>query len=77
MFSENVGKLVVTKNPFSINYVSWVSTVKYGFKTLKWIAYDREILKVEYAQEFINNNWEYLIISANDLNKKIPVYYID
>lgn len=66
LFSENVGKLAITKNPFAINYVSWVSTAKYGFKTLKWVAYDREMGMVDHAQGYINTNWEYLMISANE-----------
>lgn len=77
LFAENVGKLAITKNPFSINYVSWVATAKYGFKTLKWIAYDREMGKIAHAQEYIDINWKYLMISANEIDEKMPVYYID
>lgn len=77
LFAENVGKLALTKNPFSINYVSWVATAKYGFKTLKWIAYDRETRKVAYAQEYIDTSWKYLMLSADELDRGIPVYYID
>lgn len=77
LFSENVGKFAITKNPFSINYVSWISTAKYGFKTLKWIAYDREMGKIEYAQEYINTNWQYLMTSAIELDREISVYCIE
>lgn len=77
LFGENVGKLAITKNPFSINYVSWIATAKYGFKTLKWISYDREIQKVAYAQEYIDTSWKYLKMSADELDRKTPVYYID
>lgn len=77
LFTENVGKLAITKNPFSINYVSWIATAKHGFKTLKWVAYDREMGKIQYAQEYINTNWQYLMISANEIDSEIPVYYID
>lgn len=76
LFAENVGKLSITKNPFSINYVSWISTAKYGFKTLKWVVYDREVGMVEYAQEYIDTNWQYLMLSANNLDNNIPIYYI-
>lgn len=76
LFAENVGKLALTKNPFSINYVSWVATAKYGFKTLKWIAYDREMRKVAYAQDYIDTSWKYLMLSADELDREIPVYYI-
>lgn len=75
LFAENAGKLVITKNPFSINYVSWITTAKYGFKTLKWIAYDREIGKMEHVQEYINTNWDYIISSANYLD--IGTYSIE
>lgn len=77
LFAENVGKLALTKNPFSINYVSWVATAKYGFKTLKWIAYDREMGKISYAQEYIDTSWKYLMLSADELDRETPVYYID
>jgi len=58
------------------NYVSWIATAKYGFKTLKWVAYDREMGEINYAQEYIDTNWQYLMISANELDRDIPVYYI-
>lgn len=77
LFAENAGKLVITKNPFSINYVSWISTVKYGVKTLKWISHDREIEKIEYAQKYINYNWEYIELSLREREENICVYYID
>lgn len=77
LFAENAGKFVITKNPFSINYISWISTVKYGFKTLKWFAHDREIGKIEHAQEYIDTNWKYLSLSANELDRDESVYYID
>ncbi|WP_066503218.1 hypothetical protein [Abyssisolibacter fermentans] len=77
LFAENAGKFVITKNPFSINYVSWISTVKYGFKTLKWLVHDREIGKIEHAQEYIDTNWKYLSLSANELDRDASVYYID
>ena len=76
LFAENVGKLAITKNPFAINYVSWISTAKYGFKTLKWVVYDREVGMVEYAQEYIDTNWQYLMLSADKLDNNIPIYYI-
>lgn len=61
MFSENVGKLIVTKNPFCINYISWIITVKYGINTLKWYTYDREMEKMDYAQVYMDNKWEELV----------------
>lgn len=75
LFAENAGKFAVTKNPFAINYVSWISTAKYGFKTLKWIAYDKEIGKMEHAQSYMDKNWEYLMMSANNLDKDIEKAY--
>ncbi len=77
LFAENVGKVALTKNPFSINYVSWIAVAKYGFKTLKWIAYDREMGKVAYAQEYIDTSWKYLMLSAEELDRETPVYYIN
>lgn len=77
LFAENAGKLVITKNPFAINYVSWISTAKYGFKTLKWMAYDRELSKMEYAQKCIDDNWSYLMLSGEKIGTNIPEYHIE
>ncbi|MFR4162029.1 MAG: hypothetical protein ACLT0R_05450 [Paraclostridium sordellii] len=77
LFAENVGKLAITKNPFSINYISWISTAKYGFKTLKWIAYNRELGKIDYAQQYIDANWECLELSTKDMGEKLSIYYIE
>ena len=76
LFAENVGKLAITKNPFSINYVSWASVAKYGFKTMKWLAFDKEMGEIEYAQEYIDLRWKYLLNSAETLDD-IGVYMID
>lgn len=67
LFAENLGKLVITKNPFSINYISWISTAKYGFKSLKWISYDKEVGKIDYAQQYLDANWEYLDLSSKKI----------
>lgn len=76
LFAENVGKLAITNNPFAINYVSWIATAKYGFKTLKWVAYDKELGKMDYAQQYIDDYWRYLEWSANELDKEVPIYYV-
>ncbi len=66
LFFENVGKLVVTKNPMAINYVSWIATAKYGYSTLKWLAYDRQIGKMDNAQKHMDELWEELVQSAEE-----------
>ena len=76
LFAENAGKLVITKNPLSINYISWLSMAKYGFQTFKWMTYDREIGKVEYAQEYIDSNWQYIMSSAINLEENTSVYCV-
>lgn len=77
LFSENIGKLAITQNPFSINYVSWIATAKYGFKTLKWVAYDKEIGKIDQAQGYIDNEWYKVMMSAYQLKNNIPIYHIE
>jgi hypothetical protein len=77
LFAENVGKISITKNPFSINYVSWIATAKYGFKTLKWLAYDQELGKIEYAQEYLDTTWKYLKASADQISSNLPVHLIN
>lgn len=78
LFSENVGKIAITKNPFAINYISWIATAKYGFKTLKWLVIDREDEKIEYAQQYIDLQWKYLEQSALRLqiDSNVDTYYI-
>lgn len=77
LFAENVGKLAVTKNPFAINYVSWIAMAKYGFKTMKWLAFDKGMGEIEYAQSYIDLRWEYLLTSAETLNKDNGVYLVN
>lgn len=76
LFAENVGKLAITKNPFAINYVSWISMAKYGFKTLKWLSYDKEMGEISYAQQYIDLRWKYLEQSSKLFDEDL-VYYID
>lgn len=76
LFAENVGKVAITKNPFAINYVSWISMAKYGFKTLKWISYDKEMGEISYAQQYIDLRWKYLEQSSKLFAEDL-VYYID
>ena len=76
LFAENVGKLAITKNPFAINYVSWISMAKYGFKTLKWSSYDKEMGEISYAQQYIDLRWKYLEQSSKLFDEDL-VYYID
>ena len=76
LFAENVGTLAITKNPFAINYVSWISMAKYGFKTLKWLSYDKEMGEISYAQQYIDLRWKYLEQSSKLFDEDL-VYYID
>ncbi len=67
LFAENAGKLIVTKNPMSINYVSWISTFVYGSKTLKWYSYDLEIGKMDHAQKYMDAQWQKLLKSSEGI----------
>ena len=71
LFAENAGKLAITKNPMAINYVSWIKTAQYGFKTLKWNIYDKGNNEVDYAQGFIDLNWQYLELSSTKLDTSL------
>lgn len=77
LFAENVGKLVVTQNPFAINYVSWITTAKYGFKTLKWDLCDRGIGEVAYAQQYIDLDWCYLEQSAKKMENSLSTFIVE
>ncbi len=77
LFAENAGKLIVTKNPFAINYPAWISMANYGFKTLKWCSYDKEIGKISHAASYINADWKYLEISARNLDSSVETYILE
>lgn len=65
LFSENMGKLAITQNPFSINYVSWVATANYGVVTLKWYTLDKALGEIDCAQNQIDHNWQSLLETKN------------
>lgn len=52
--TENVGKVVISKNPFAVNYVSWMSTTKYAAKAMKYVLIDYHIDKLSYTQKVID-----------------------
>ena len=52
--AENVGKLIVTKNPFAINYVSWADTAKYTIRTMKFVLVDYHLEQIDYIQKIID-----------------------
>lgn len=54
LFGENVGKLIVNKNPFAINYVSWIDTARYAIRTLKYVVIDYHVEQVDYIQKIID-----------------------
>lgn len=55
--AENVGKLVVTENPFSINYVSWMDTAKYSVRALKYVLVEYHLEEIEHIQKVIDNEF--------------------
>ncbi len=55
--AENVGKLVVTKNPFAINYVSWLDTTKYAIRSFKHVLVEYQIEQNEYIQKHIDEEY--------------------
>jgi hypothetical protein len=56
--AANAGKVIITKNPLSINYPQWIAFFKYGFQQLKWVAIEKEKQMNEYVQEEINDDWD-------------------
>lgn len=63
--AENVGKLVVTKNPFAINYVSWIDTAKSTVKVLKYVLIDYKLEQLEYVQQIIDQQLNHTYKSVN------------
>lgn len=55
--AENVGKLIVTENPFAINYVSWIDTAKYAVRTLKYVLVDYHLEQIDYIQKIIDQEF--------------------
>ena len=56
--AENVGKLVVTENPFAINYISWIDTAKYATRTMKFVLVDYHLEQIDYIQKIIDQEFE-------------------
>ena len=78
--AENIGKLVVTKNPFAINYVSWIDTAKYSTRVMKHVMVDYQIEELAYVQTFIDSEFDdtYAKVEAtwDKYNSDRPVLYI-
>ncbi len=64
--AENVGKVIVTNNPFAINYISWISTAKYTVKTLKYILVDYKVEQLQYVQSIIDKETKETYIKINE-----------
>ncbi len=77
LFAENAGKLIITKNPFAINYPAWISMANYGFRTLKWFSYDKGKGEIAHAQSYIDANWKYLEISAESMSSPSEIFIIE
>ena len=63
--AENIGKVVVTQNPFSINYVSWISTAKYTARAMKYVLLDYKIEQLEYVQTKLDQETTELYTDLN------------
>lgn len=55
--AENAGKIIVTENPFAINYVSWIDTAKYAVRTLKYVLVDYHFEQIDYIQKIIDQEF--------------------
>lgn len=78
--AENVGKLIVTENPFAINYVSWMDTAKYAVRTLKYVLIDYHLEQIEYIQKVIDkefvDTYETIETTWNKVCSERPIVYL-
>lgn len=80
LFAENMGKFVVTKNPFAINYVSWVETARYTVKTMNYILVKYHIEEIGHIETIINNEltemYENIESTWDELTEDRPIMYL-
>lgn len=69
--AENVGKVVVTKNPFAINYISWIYTAKYTTKVMKHMLVDNRVESLSYVQNIIDLEMDEVYSQINETCKKV------
>ncbi|MCC8163878.1 MAG: hypothetical protein LIO86_12110 [Lachnospiraceae bacterium] len=70
LFAENAGKVVVTKNPFAINYAAWTDMAKHTMKGLKYVCVDRPS-EIGYVQKQLDDEWEKIYEMALEAQKVI------
>lgn len=69
--AENIGKLVITKNPFAINYISWADTARYSIKVMKYVMIDYKIEQLAYVQKIIDQQLDETYTIVNNTWNKV------
>lgn len=78
--AENIGKFVITKNPFAINYVSWIETAKYSTRVMKDVMVDNRLEEIAYVQKMIEKELAETYAKVEETwvkyNSEEPILYI-
>lgn len=69
--AENIGKLVITKNPFAINYVSWADTAMYSIKVMKYVMIEYKLEQLDHVQKIIDRQLDETYSMVNDTWNRI------
>lgn len=58
--SANAGKVIITKNPLSINYSQWIAFFRYAIPQLRWLIYEKENKRYDFVQKEIDTEWAFI-----------------
>lgn len=65
--ASNAGKIYFTKNPLAINYTEWLAFTKYSVSQLKWTLRDKPVLRDQYVESKLLEEWNDLQSVINDM----------
>lgn len=64
----NAGKIALLQgNPLAINWAEWLAFFRYLFPQIKYLAFDRQQLKIEHLEAVNTQQWNTLVENTNEL----------
>lgn len=80
LFAENMGKFVITRNLFAINYVSWIETARYTLKTMNYALVKYHIEEIGHIETIIDDEltdmYENIENTWDEFTGNRPVLYL-
>jgi hypothetical protein len=72
----NGGKVYFTQNPLAINYTEWLAFIKYSISQIKWTLYEKPILRNQYVDRKLNEEWDTIHTIINETWVDMNEHYI-